>query len=598
MAFPSIRSEVNSSETGNVTSHTVSLPTSPDIASGDTVLAGFACQASEDVGWPAGWTELNEVKNVNVTGAAAWHEGDGTEGSSITVTTGTSETSAHHVYSIQGAEDPDTQAPEYNSGSNNSSNFDATTLTPTGGAKDYLWLMIVMRHRGDTVSGQDSDYTTLSSNTTGTGSSDCSIYEGWHQTNAASENPTQFSFSSGRRQVWFNIAVHPGAGGTNYDDDISAAGTANEDFDAVSTVPGALSAAGTSGETQAGAATVDDSVSAAATASETAAAVVTAVASLSAAGTADETITAIADAVAALLADGIPAETAAAVVTVTSVLTAGGTANEAMTAAAQVIASISGSATAGETMVGGITYQDDFTGAATAAASFTGLMTAVASITAAGTASETQSAIASAIASLSEAGTAGEVITVVASAVAVISEGATAGESITGGTRYQDDWSAAATASAAFVGIRVALASITEAATAGEATTAAANAVADLVADGAPAEQISAAVTMIAALTANAVAGEGDDAVATAIAALLEAATAGETFVAPTGQQFADDIVAAAIAGASFGLILEGHLLATMINALAIEGTHAAGQSQSLDGILVTGAISAKHTVN
>ena len=157
MAFPQVEATNTSSDGG--TSHTVSLPAS--IQAGETLLVFFTSDSAESVGWPAGWNEILEVVSGGlVTLAVAWRKATGGEGATITVTTGTSETSVHASYRISGAIDPTVTAPEVSTGATGTSaNPNPDELIVGGGSKEYLWIAVAGSDDGeDEFTGYPTNY--------------------------------------------------------------------------------------------------------------------------------------------------------------------------------------------------------------------------------------------------------------------------------------------------------------------------------------------------------------------------------------------------------------------------------------------------------
>lgn len=215
MAFPQIVTNTTSEEQNAVTSHTVDLPSG--IVSGNLLLVFFSTDESPVVAWPAGWTQFfsKSGHGTDCKIFAAYRQADGLEGSTITVTTSAggdssgSEPSAHASYRISGAEDPSTQAPEGSSGATGSTiNPDPDSLTPTGGAKDYLWIAAVSTNNTTTYSSAPTGYSnflTIVTSQNGIGTAD-------RENNATSENPGAFTLSGSTRWGAGTIAVHPESG--------------------------------------------------------------------------------------------------------------------------------------------------------------------------------------------------------------------------------------------------------------------------------------------------------------------------------------------------------------------------------------------------
>lgn len=142
MAFPQVVSTAESARTSVGTDHDINLP--PSIVAGNLLLVFFAkgSSAATTVDALAGWDELIDEAGVARGLCILYRVADGTEGATITLTlSGGSNKSASIAYQISGAEDPATQPPELSTVATGTSTApDATTCTPTGGAKDYLWI--------------------------------------------------------------------------------------------------------------------------------------------------------------------------------------------------------------------------------------------------------------------------------------------------------------------------------------------------------------------------------------------------------------------------------------------------------------------------
>ena len=141
MTFPVVETTATTSGTGTSSSPSVNLPSG--IAADDLLVVLFRCGYAAPVGWPAGWTEIAEEVDTATpfdATAIAYRWADGTEGSTITLSITNSRYTAI-AYRISGG--LTSQAPELStiaSGSDDSP--DPASLTPTGGAKDYLWLWL------------------------------------------------------------------------------------------------------------------------------------------------------------------------------------------------------------------------------------------------------------------------------------------------------------------------------------------------------------------------------------------------------------------------------------------------------------------------
>jgi hypothetical protein len=162
---PAVQGTNTSGESTDTTTHTVSLPTG--VSGGDLLIVFFACDANETVTWPTadGWSSIFHQTN-NVTLDIGYKIADGTEGSTITVSTGSIEQSAHISYRITGYDSD--RAPEVSTGATgNSTAPNPDSLTPTGGAKDYLWIAVEGNDNESAATGYPGSYTNGQSNAVG-----------------------------------------------------------------------------------------------------------------------------------------------------------------------------------------------------------------------------------------------------------------------------------------------------------------------------------------------------------------------------------------------------------------------------------------------
>ena len=209
MAAATTDQRAGSNESTLTTSHTVNLAGSA--SSGNLLLVQFYISGGSPAGtitWPSGggaFTEFFTGTNGNNKLAWAYRQADGTEGSTITVTTSTSHKSAHRAFRITGHEIPATQAPESATAATGSSTTpDPGSLSPTGGSKDYLWIAGTAQAADDATAGPTS-YTDLN---TARASSSVTCATAERTLTAASEDPGAFTIPTG---AWIAtvVAVHP-----------------------------------------------------------------------------------------------------------------------------------------------------------------------------------------------------------------------------------------------------------------------------------------------------------------------------------------------------------------------------------------------------
>lgn len=150
---------------------------------------------------------------------------DGSEGSSDPISWVNSVKGCAAGFIIDGAENPATQAPQTSTvaiGTTAANSGNPTTVTPTGGAKDYLYLaFMALDGELNTPSAAPTNYTlnaddvtsgVNNSGTAGAAATNCTIAMGWRKLNAASEDPGAFTHAAATTgwTAW-TIAVHPAA---------------------------------------------------------------------------------------------------------------------------------------------------------------------------------------------------------------------------------------------------------------------------------------------------------------------------------------------------------------------------------------------------
>lgn len=237
MAFPTIVTETNSAQNSDVfdpTPHVASLPASL-VAGNLLVVAVVIDGAAGTITRPSGWSDIVAAFSNggnNVHGAAWYKVSDGSEGSTVSFLTSGSQRSVHKSWQISGhaSSTNPPQGAGVGDGSTATLIADPPNETPTGGAKDYLWLAVGGKDRGDlTFDGFPASYTnTGEQNQSAADAAGVCIGWGRRALNAASENPAAFTFpTTNRNTVAMTLAVHPGAeGGGSIGSASGAVGTA------------------------------------------------------------------------------------------------------------------------------------------------------------------------------------------------------------------------------------------------------------------------------------------------------------------------------------------------------------------------------------
>jgi hypothetical protein len=229
MAFPSVGNAVGSSIFASAATHTVTLPTG--IVSGSLVIIWYRnASGSATTTWPSGWDggtsasafllHDNTADPSDDLTTLVWRKCDGSEGASITVTPAVATRFAAIAWRFTGHDDPTTRAPEIGTIATGTSLApDATTTTPTGGAKDYYWLTLAgMEGENIATPTFPANYTLdnvdIDTDVAGLVTGNCCVAGGGRQLNAASQDAGAWTYT-GTSDDWcaITVAVHPVAAG-------------------------------------------------------------------------------------------------------------------------------------------------------------------------------------------------------------------------------------------------------------------------------------------------------------------------------------------------------------------------------------------------
>lgn len=215
MAFPAIQGTATTNGTTATTTPVVNLPTG--IVSGETLLVLIRVASAGVIDWPAGWTELFDDASdaSNDQTAAAYRKADGTEGATITLSSASAKFAAL-AWRINAAADPTVTAPQFATlAVGTSANPNPGSLSPTGGAKDYLWLA-VGGWEGEQTSPPGTFPASYTLNQIGADSgiaglvaTNCRVAGAGRQLNAATEDPGTYTISASDDWTATTIAVHP-----------------------------------------------------------------------------------------------------------------------------------------------------------------------------------------------------------------------------------------------------------------------------------------------------------------------------------------------------------------------------------------------------
>jgi len=208
MAFPSVAARTETALTTAGTSFTINFTQTTD----HYVLIFISLAITGTISAGDGFTNLtNNSARSHIIGKKL----DGSEGGNVVVTI-TSSKGAAVAYNITGYDQ--VQGPEFSTIATGTSTApNATILSPTGGAKDYLWFTWFHQDGeeldDDTwVTGTPANYSNLLQKTSGTGglaTTNSQIGSAERTNNAASEDPAAFTASQSLAWRAYTVAVHP-----------------------------------------------------------------------------------------------------------------------------------------------------------------------------------------------------------------------------------------------------------------------------------------------------------------------------------------------------------------------------------------------------
>lgn len=174
---------------------------------GDLLLVVLSTDGSAIVSIDSGtnWTiEGNATQDTDVTGTVVWKIADGSDALTMDVTG--DERGSAISFRISGAVDVDVSSADAVS-----PNADPPDHTPSGGVKNYLWIVYTAINDEVVVSAAPTDYTDLITEAPTTGGGNASAAVARRELNASSENPGTFT-NVQREWVAFTIAVSPPGG--------------------------------------------------------------------------------------------------------------------------------------------------------------------------------------------------------------------------------------------------------------------------------------------------------------------------------------------------------------------------------------------------
>lgn len=216
MASPTVAAKTEYSETsGSATSITPTFTQT----TGDMVIIFISIASAVTI------SSISDGFTLLTSGSLNFHilyklALDGTEGGNVNFTISAGNKVSAIAYNIQGHST--TNAPEKSTvATGTSNNPDSTSLAPSGGSKDYLWLA-VFRMAGEIldndslITGVPTNYINSASKTTGTVgtvASNCCVGTAERAATGSSEDPAQWSCNINVAWSAYTIAIYPAPAG-------------------------------------------------------------------------------------------------------------------------------------------------------------------------------------------------------------------------------------------------------------------------------------------------------------------------------------------------------------------------------------------------
>lgn len=204
MAFPVLES-TNKGQTASGTSHSMNLPTG--IQAGDFLIIFWVnAGSSANYSAPAGWSAPSRLTFGSGT-RDSWFSrrvADGTEGSSVTMTSSNSTNSGYMSLRISNSNNQLERTPQASEITGTSTNPNPPSLSPSWGAEDYLWIAYTCINDDNTFSVYPTDYSNGDYQFGGTSKT---IAYATRQLNASSEDPGTFTMSASDAWSAITIAV-------------------------------------------------------------------------------------------------------------------------------------------------------------------------------------------------------------------------------------------------------------------------------------------------------------------------------------------------------------------------------------------------------
>lgn len=211
MAFPTVVG-TGLTSAGSTASATPQLLLPGIVSPGSLLVAYIRVATTGDIGWPGGWTEFFDeaVDASDDQYSAAWATAVGDEdGTSIGLTSANAKYAAIS-YAIDGWDTPQCGTRDIGA----STTPDPPSFSPTGGAKDYLWLWFGSWEGEQTSppAGTPTNYTNALGSSSGIGgaiTTNCRVASARRQNNTATEDAPSWTISVSDQWSANVIAIPP-----------------------------------------------------------------------------------------------------------------------------------------------------------------------------------------------------------------------------------------------------------------------------------------------------------------------------------------------------------------------------------------------------
>lgn len=211
MSFPIVETSSSGGNTTATTSHLVTLPSG--IVSGNLLLIfiGLSATGAAITTPPTGWTVLfNDFDFNALTSYGIYRVADGTEGTTVTITSPDTAQSGYNAYRISGMT---VDVPQVNSKALGlgSTTANPAALSPSWGISDTLWFAVALYSGSSsppTVSTFPTGYSGgLDNGSTTAGANYGRCASAYKQSTASSENPGVFTFNTTAGSTAYTVAV-------------------------------------------------------------------------------------------------------------------------------------------------------------------------------------------------------------------------------------------------------------------------------------------------------------------------------------------------------------------------------------------------------